>query len=95
MLTVKSILTGALVLGAATLPAGVVVTDLATDSVPEAPGAIAAETGCGSKSRSFPSSCCRPRPRRSPGSRIRERTHLSLHSKTRCSSGFRSLHRAG
>ena len=43
MLTVKSILTGALVLGAATLPAGVVVTDLATDSVPEAPGAIAAE----------------------------------------------------
>jgi len=43
MLTVKSILTGALVLGAATLPAGVVVTELATDSVPEVPGAIAVE----------------------------------------------------
>lgn len=43
MLTVKSILTGALVLGAASVPAGVVVTDLATDSVPEAPGAIAVE----------------------------------------------------
>jgi hypothetical protein len=42
MLTVKSILTGALVLGAATLPAGVVVTDLATDSVPEAPEVIVA-----------------------------------------------------
>jgi hypothetical protein len=43
MLTVKSILTGALVFGAATVPAGVVVTDLATDSVPEAPGPIAIE----------------------------------------------------
>ena len=43
MLTVKSILTGALVIGAATLPAGVVVTDLATNSVPEAPRAIVAE----------------------------------------------------
>ena len=43
MLTVKSILTGALVFGAASVPAGVVVTDLATDSVPEAPGAIAVE----------------------------------------------------
>ena len=39
----KSILTGALVFGAATVPAGVVVTDLATDSVPTAPGAITAE----------------------------------------------------
>lgn len=43
MLTVKSILTGALVFGAATVPAGVLVTDLATDSVPEAPGPIAIE----------------------------------------------------
>jgi len=43
MLTVKSILTGALVFGAASVPAGVVVTDLATDSVPAAPGAIAIE----------------------------------------------------
>jgi hypothetical protein len=43
MLTVKSILTGALVLGAASVPAGVVVTDLATDSVPAAPEAIAVE----------------------------------------------------
>ena len=43
MLTVKSILTGALVFGAATVPAGVVVTDLATGSVPEAPGPIAIE----------------------------------------------------
>ena len=43
MLTVKSILTGALVLGAASVPAGVVVTDLANDSVPAAPGAIAVE----------------------------------------------------
>jgi hypothetical protein len=43
MLTVKSILTGALVFGAATVPAGVVVTDLATGSVPEAPGAITIE----------------------------------------------------
>ena len=43
MLTVKSILTGALVFGAATVPAGVVVTDLATNSVPEAPGPIAIE----------------------------------------------------
>ena len=43
MLTVKSILTGALVLGAASVPAGVVVTDLANDSVPAAPEAIAVE----------------------------------------------------
>lgn len=43
MLTVKSILTGALVFGAATVPAGVVVTDLATDAVPEAPGPVAIE----------------------------------------------------
>ena len=40
MLTVKSILTGALVFGAATVPAGVLVTDLATDSLPMAPGPI-------------------------------------------------------
>ena len=43
MLTVKSILTGALVLGAATVPAGVVVTEFAAETVPAAPGAIAAE----------------------------------------------------
>jgi hypothetical protein len=43
MLTMKSILTGALVFGAATVPAGVVVTDLATDSVPVAPGPIVVE----------------------------------------------------
>ncbi len=44
MLTVKSILTGALVLGAASVPAGVVVSDLASDSVPAAPRAIAVAT---------------------------------------------------
>lgn len=43
MLTVKSVLTGALVFGAATLPAGVVVSDLATNPVPEAPDAIVVE----------------------------------------------------
>ena len=43
MLTVKSILTGALVLGAATVPAGVVVTEFASDWIPAAPGAIAAQ----------------------------------------------------
>ena len=43
MLTLKSILTGALVIGAATVPAGVVVTEFAVERVPAAPGAIAAE----------------------------------------------------
>ncbi len=43
MLTVKSILTGALVLGAVSVPAGVVVTDFASDSVPVAPRAAVVE----------------------------------------------------
>lgn len=43
MLTVKSILTGALVLGAVSVPAGVVVTDLGSDSVPAAPLAVVVE----------------------------------------------------
>ncbi|MGW8283597.1 MAG: hypothetical protein ACWGON_09885 [Gemmatimonadota bacterium] len=43
MLTVRSILTGALVLGAVSVPAGVVVTDFASDSVPAAPRTVVVE----------------------------------------------------
>ena len=43
MLTSKSILVGALVLGAASVPAGFVFTDLGLSAIPPAPGAIAVE----------------------------------------------------
>jgi hypothetical protein len=43
MLTSKSILVGALVLGAASVPAGLVVTDFGLTTVPPAPAAIVVE----------------------------------------------------
>ena len=43
MHTSKSILIGALVLGAASVPAGVVVTDFGVPALPAAPGAVAVE----------------------------------------------------